>query len=182
MRVIAGRKRGTKLFAPKDDRVRPTADRVKEAVFGALQNTIPGAKVLDLFCGSGALGIEAWSRGADEVILSDKSASSIELAKKNVSAVGNPPEIKIIKKSYAECIKMFKNSREFDIVFIDPPYKAGLYNNILQDIADNDILCNGALIIVESDSPADIENSAFGLWKQKKYGGTIISFLRQPGD
>lgn len=178
MRVITGKKRGAKLYAPKDDTVRPTTDRVKEAVFGTLQNYIPNAKILDLFCGSGSLGIEAWSRGADYVVLADKSASSIELTKKNVAVVGNPPEIEVIKKNYSDCIKLFKNSKEFDIVFLDPPYSAGLYNNVLDEIVDNNILSENALIVTESDGQADFENDKLNLWKQKKYGSTIISFLK----
>lgn len=178
MRIISGKKRGAKLYAPKDDAVRPTTDRVKEAVFGTLQNYLPNSKVLDLFCGSGSLGIEAWSRGADYVVLSDKSASSVELTKKNVAVAGNPPEIKVLKKDYTECIKLFKNTKEFDIVFLDPPYKAGLYNNVLKEIVDNNILCENALIVTESDGRADFKNDKLNLWKQKKYGSTIISFLR----
>ena len=182
MRVISGKRRGTKLYAPKDDLVRPTTDRVKEAIFASLQNIVPGSKVLDLFCGSGALGIEAWSRGAERVVLSDKSVSSINLAKKNLALVGNPPEIKIVKNNYTDCIKRFKNSAEFDIVFLDPPYKAGLYNNILEEIIQNNILAEEAVIIAESDTSADFENDSLYLWKQKKYGSTIVSFFKQVAD
>lgn len=182
MRIIAGKRKGTKLSSPKDDSIRPTTDRIKEAVFNTLQNLIPESKVLDLFCGSGALGIEAWSRGAELVILADKSASSIELAKKNKAIIGNPNEIKIIKKNYVDCIKMFKNSEEFDIVFLDPPYKAGLYENVLDYIIESNILNKDAVIVAETDVNTNIENENLLLWKQKKYGNTVISYYRQIND
>lgn len=179
MRVIAGKKRGTKLIAPKDKLIRPTTDRVKEAVFGTLQSYIKDANVLDLFCGSGALGIEAWSRGAKYIVLADKSLSSLELAKKNAAVVGQPSELCFLKKNYIDCIKMFKNTEEFDIVFIDPPYKCGLYHNAVNEIIKNRILSKDGVIVVESDAQIDFENNMMFLWKQKKYGSTIIYFLKQ---
>jgi len=178
VRVIAGKKRGTRLEAPPDDRIRPTTDRVKEALFGSLQFLIPGAKVLDLFSGSGALGIEAWSRGADEVILADSDAASIAVIRKNYERIGSPGNVKIIKNDYSEVIKQFKNTEKFDIVLIDPPYKSGFYSDVVEKLVQYGLLSGGAVVVMESDGPLEIDADGIEFYKEKKYGATILTYGR----
>ena len=145
MRVITGTARGRKLCEPKDMSVRPTADMVKEAVFSIVQFDVPGRRVLDLFAGTGQLGIEALSRGARECVFVDNAPQSLALVRKNLALCGFSGEVvRADARSYlARCGK-------FDLVFIDPPYHAGLYDDVLDAVFQFDILNDGGIILVES--------------------------------
>lgn len=145
MRVITGTARGRKLCEPKDMSVRPTADMVKEAVFSIVQFDVPGRRVLDLFAGTGQLGIEALSRGARECVFVDNAPQSLALVRKNLALCGFSGEVvRVDARSYlARCGK-------FDLVFIDPPYHAGLYDDVLDAVFQFDILNDGGIILVES--------------------------------
>ncbi len=145
MRVITGTARGRKLCEPKDMSVRPTADMVKEAVFSIVQFDVPGRRVLDLFAGTGQLGIEALSRGARECVFVDNAPQSLALVRKNLALCGFSGEVvRADARSYlARCGK-------FDLVFIDPPYHAGLYDDVLGAVFQFDILNDGGIILVES--------------------------------
>ena len=145
MRVITGTARGRKLCEPKDMSVRPTADMVKEAVFSIVQFDVPGRRVLDLFAGTGQLGIEALSRGARECVFVDNAPQSLALVRKNLALCGFSGEVvRADARSYlARCGKI-------DLVFIDPPYHAGLYDDVLDAVFQFDILNDGGIILVES--------------------------------
>ena len=145
MRVITGTARGRKLCEPKDMSVRPTADMVKEAVFSIVQFDVPGRRVLDLFAGTGQLGIEALSRGARECVFVDNAPQSLALVRKNLALCGFSGEVvRADARSYlARCGK-------FDLVFIDPPYHAGLYDDVLDAVFQFDILNDGGILLVES--------------------------------
>lgn len=178
MRIIAGSKRGLKLFAPMDDAVRPTTDRVKEAMFGSLQFQMVGAVVLDLFTGSGALGLEAVSRGAKNVVFVDSDAQSIALLKRNLEHMGSPENVEIVKNDFTNAIKLFQNSQKFDIVFVDPPYDSEYYGMTAELLHKYRVLAKNAVIIMESDKRLTLDIAGIEVVKEKKYGATFLTYCR----
>lgn len=181
MRVIAGKYRGIRLQSPPDVRVRPTTDRVKETMFGSIQFEVPGAKVLDLFAGSGALGIEAASRGAEQVVLVERDAAAIGVIRSNMARVKDPPELQLVKNDYASAMKLFQNTVKFDIVFIDPPYSSGVYTDVLQKLVTLELLAEDAILVLESDEELEIDANGIELWKRKRMGSTHLLFCRHRG-
>ena len=179
MRVISGSARGLKLVTPEGEKTRPTLDRVKEAVFSMLLPYMNGAKVLDLFAGSGALGIEALSRGADKSFFVENSNEAISCIYANIKAAKF--EISSVVKKI-DAIEFLKNCNEkFDIIFLDPPYAGGLYETVLDLICDNDILTKDGVIVVEQDLGAEkLDNlgKRFEISKEKKYGRVGITVLK----
>ena len=145
MRVITGTARGRKLTEPKDMSVRPTTDMVKEAIFSIVQFDVPGRRVLDLFAGTGQLGIEALSRGARECVFVDNSPASLALVRKNLEIC--KMQAPVIR---SDALAYLSGCGKFDLVFIDPPYHAGLYDKVLENIFGFDILNDGGIILVES--------------------------------
>ncbi len=178
MRVIAGAYRATKLNPPVGESIRPTTDRVKELMFGVIQFEIAGAAVLDLFAGSGALGIEAASRGAADVVMADSSAEAIALIKSNLKRIKEPYGISLQKNDYSAVIKLFKNSRKFDIVFIDPPYSAGVYEDAVRLLAEQKALKDGAVLVLESEGGVTLDIAGVEGWKAKKAGITHLDYYR----
>ncbi len=148
MRIIAGKFKGRTLITMKDRSIRPTTDRVKESIFNLIQGVIEDAKVLDLFAGSGALGIEALSRGAESVTFVDRSNDSIETVNTNLKKVSG--KVNVLRKDYLNAIDYFSARNEkFDIIFLDPPYKQGLDKSALLKIEESGILSNDGIVIVE---------------------------------
>ncbi len=145
MRVITGTARGRKLMEPKDQSVRPTTDMVKEAIFSIIQFDVPGRRVLDLFAGTGQLGIEALSRGARECVFVDNSPASLQLVRKNLELCGM--EGQVIR---SDALAYLQHCGKFDLVFVDPPYYGGLYGDVLHTLFMFDILTDGGIILVES--------------------------------
>ena len=145
MRVITGTARGQKLMEPKDQSVRPTTDMVKEAIFSIVQFDVPGRRVLDLFAGTGQLGIEALSRGARECVFVDNSPASLALVRKNLEIC--KMQAQVVRADAGEYLA---RGGKFDLVFLDPPYHAGLYEDILNKAFMFDILTDGGIILVES--------------------------------
>jgi len=145
MRVITGTARGRKLQEPKDQSVRPTTDMVKEAIFSIVQFDVPGRRVLDLFAGTGQLGIEALSRGARECVFVDNSPASLALVRKNLAICGM--EGTVVR---SDALAFLRHAGKFDLVFVDPPYQAGLYGDVLNALFSFDILNEGGIILVES--------------------------------
>ena len=145
MRVITGSARSRKLYEPKDQSVRPTTDMVKEAIFSILQFDVPGRRVLDLFAGTGQLGIEALSRGARECVFVDNSAASLALVRKNLDICGFQGTV-----VRSDAASFLKRCGKFDLVLMDPPYHAGLYADTLDALFSFDILNEGGIILVES--------------------------------
>ena len=145
MRVITGTARGRKLQEPKDQSVRPTTDMVKEAIFSIVQFDVPGRRVLDLFAGTGQLGIEALSRGASECVFVDNSPASLALVRKNLAICGM--EGTVVR---SDALAFLRRAGKFDLVFVDPPYHAGIYGEVLDTLFSFDILNEGGIILVES--------------------------------
>ena len=172
MRVVAGDARGVKLVTPEGLDVRPTIDRIKEAVFSSLHFELPGKKVLDLFAGSGQLGIEALSRGAASCVFIEKDRTTFECVQKNLAATGLKPKARAAMMDSLDYVKNCKDS--FDIVFLDPPYQEGLYIPAINGLAGH--INPGGKFIVEhlKDEPLpDLEG--FTRKKSKKYGKVIIT-------
>ena len=175
MRIITGEFKGRKLEPPEDYNVRPTTDKVKEAVFDILMNDIYGSICIDLFAGSGSLGLEALSRGAEKCYFCDSDRNSIRLIKRNIAIVGAKDRSVVLTGDYKKCLR--KISDKADIVFIDPPYDSGLYEPSLSQIEILDLLSDDGIIITEHDSRLDMpeEVAGFTRIKEKKYGRTVLS-------
>ena len=172
MRIIAGKYRGKTLAAFKGRDIRPTADRVKESLFNILAPEISGANVLDLFCGSGGVGLEALSRGADYVVFNDMSKDSLAVLRKNCAALRVNP--KIYNLDFRELLSSLDVT--FDIIYIDPPYKSNYGREALEIIARRGLLNTGGVAVFESDRPFE---GATGLirYDERKYGVTYLTFF-----
>lgn len=150
MRIISGTARGTKLYTLEGESTRPTLDRVKEPLFSIIQTNIKDSNVLDLFAGSGALGLEALSRGAKKAVLCDKSYEAINIIKNNVSKTHFEDKVKLLCMDYKKCLASL--SEEFDLIFIDPPYKLDVAIKSVEMILNNNLLAKDGLIIIETDN------------------------------
>ena len=150
MRIISGKARGTKLYTLEGTNTRPTLDRVKESIFNIIQNEIEGATVLDLFAGSGAIGLECLSRGAKKAILCDKSKEAVEIIKRNIEKTHMEECAKIINTDFETCLEKLKNE-QFDIIYIDPPYATDYIFKSLKKIKEIGISKKESLIIIETD-------------------------------
>lgn len=181
MRIITGKAKGIILKAPAGDLTRPTADRVKEAVFSMLQFDIEERSILDLFAGSGQMGLEALSRGAREATFVDKSKDAIKLIRENAEKSKLSDSALIFQADYIEFLQ--KNiGKSYDIIFLDPPYAANMYKPALKKLLDNGYIKPSTFIICESDFNELFENdteleSKFTIKKQSKYSKTVITIL-----
>ncbi len=173
MRVIAGVKRGLKLFDFEGSDIRPTTDRVKENIFNIIAQYVCDADVLDLFCGTGSLGIEAVSRGCANAVFCDSDARSLSLAKKNVCHAGFEAKCVFYQINALEFLK--STNLKFDIVFLDPPYNSGLCESALSLIFEKDILKGNGIAVVERDETDNFSFPEANLIKEKKYGRTYIN-------
>ncbi len=179
MRVIAGSFRGRKLETVDDRTVRPTSDRVKESLFNIISEYIVDSQFLDLFAGSGAIGIEALSRGSANVSFIDSSNDSLKVLKQNLSTLHIEDKIEIYHADYKTAIEKFKlKNIKFNIIFIDPPYSKGMAQDALALIEEAEILSQDGIIAIEHNEKDDMPQSEtkLFLFKQKKYGSTKLSF------
>ena len=174
MRIISGKYRGMVLAEFKGESIRPTADRVKESLFNILYSRIAGARVLDMFCGSGNLGIECISRGAEEVHFNDISRDSLTVLRKNLSRIeGN---FKITNCDFSGCMKA---GDRYDLIFIDPPYASGAGVEALKLVAEGNHLSEDGVAVFERDR--SFEGKIDGLEKvdERKYGKTYLTFFKK---
>lgn len=175
MRIIAGKYKG-KILAEFDGRaVRPTSDRAREALFSSLQFEIEGKTFLDAFCGSGAIGIEALSRGAAEVVFTDSSKQSCELTAKNLRSVR--AEAKPLLCDSAKYLE--RTDKKFDIIFLDPPYKNDLLPECLKTIARRELLRDGGVCVVEAPNAVNQLIDGLFVEKTKKYGAAVFTYFRK---
>ena len=167
MRIIAGRARGRKLLSPATYETRPTLDRVKEAMFSMIQGYIPDATVVDVFAGTGSLGLEAASRGAKECYLFDKSSVTFPILKKNVYNLKFEDFCHPLNIDAYEGLKILaKKGKVFDIIFIDPPYCKEMIPEAIKVIKENNMLDNNGIILTKS----------------RKYGNTTVCFYKIKGE
>lgn len=173
MRVITGTARGTKLISPTGrDVVRPTSSRVKESIFNIIQMEIAGSKVLDLFSGSGQLGIEALSRGAEFCVFLDNNLDNQKIIKENLKKTKLFKQSKVI---YGDALSFLLNCKdEFDFIFLDPPYKSDILEKVLDNISD--IMNENSKIICETDKKYDF-NCKLNVLKDYRYGNTKLTVL-----
>lgn len=176
MRIISGKYKGLRLaeFDGKD--VRPTADRVKESLFNLLYGRVAGASVLDLFCGSGNLGIECLSRGAETVHFNDISSASLEILKKNIARLKNLQQFKITNYDYSVCLS---RADKYDLIFIDPPYRLEIGVDALKLIGAGNILNDGGLVVFERDRSFEGEVEGLRQADERKYGKTYLTFFER---
>ena len=179
MRVISGKARGVSLMTPKGELTRPTADRVKEALFSIIQFDLPGAKVLDLFGGTGQLGIEALSRGAKQAVFVDAREDACRLIKENLKRTKLESDANVIRSDYLQYLNRCRE--KFDIIILDPPYAEVFLENALKVITEIDILQSGGIIIAErplgKDLPLDFEG--YTRSKDYKYGQILLTLYRK---
>lgn len=180
MRIIAGRAKGLALKAPKGYDTRPTSDRVKEAMFSIIQGMETDALVLDLFAGTGALGLEAWSRGAKRVIFVEPNSLARKALWANIEKTGIASQAQISKLDALSFLRKY-DEEPFDLIFMDPPYDNKISTQVLNIIADKKLLSPRGIIIWEKsskDSPLQ-PVSGLKLVKEKQYGDTMLLFLEQ---
>ncbi len=179
MRVITGSAKGIALKTPEGLLTRPTADRVKEALFSAIQFDIPCAHVLDLFGGTGQLGIEALSRGAKSAVFVDHQQNAVQLIQENLKRTHFQQKSKVIRSDYLQYLKQCKE--KFDIIFLDPPYAEIFLENALKCIAEIDILQSGGIIVTERPVGKELalELTGFTRSRDYKYGKTLVTLYRK---
>ncbi len=180
MRIITGKARGLKLVTPKNYLVRPTAARVKEALFNIIQSRIPGSTVLDAFAGTGNLGLEAWSRGAEKVFYFDKSRESLKLVKANVEKARAAEDVTMIHTDAVNGLAMMaQQKRRFDVIFSDPPYDKGLNQKVVEALEKWPVLKEGGLLVLEHslmENPREYVPERLEI-RSEKYGDTKISLI-----
>ena len=179
MRVITGKARGIVLKTPTGMATRPTADRVKEAIFNIIQFDVPTASVLDLFGGTGQLGIEALSRGANRAIFVDEREDACKLIKENLKRTKLETLGRVIRSDYMSYLKSCND--KFDIILLDPPYAEVFLENSLKMITEIDILQSGGIIVAERPLGKELpfEFNGFVRSKDYKYGNTLLTIYRK---
>ena len=180
MRIIGGKYRSRVLAEFAGEDVRPTSDRAKESLFNILSLKMYGARVLDLFCGSGALGIESLSRGAKEVVFNDFAKDSLAIVKKNLAALKiavNGEEAKLSGADYLVCLESVRG--QFDLIFIDPPYRFDYGVKALEKIAQRNLLTENGVAVYERDRAFEGEIEGLEKYDERKYGKTYITFFRR---
>lgn len=177
MRVITGKARGVQLKTPDGMLTRPTADRVKEALFSIINFDIPGAKVLDLFGGTGQLGIEAMSRGAERCVFVDAREDACKLIKENLKRT--KLEGAVVRSDYMNYLNRCKE--QFSIIFLDPPYAEEYLENAIKRIAEIDILQTDGIIVAERPVGKEVTWEIDGYQRSKdyKYGKTLLTIYRK---
>ena len=179
MRVITGKARGVQLKTPEGMKTRPTTDRVKEALFSIINFDIPGAKVLDLFGGTGQLGIEALSRGAKSAVFVDAGEPACRLIRENLKRTKLDQQGRVIRGDYLDFLK--RNREQFDIIFLDPPYAEVFLENALKCITEIDILQSNGIIVTERplDKELPWEYEGYQRSRDYKYGKTLLTVYRK---
>ena len=179
MRVITGKARGVQLKTPEGMLTRPTADKVKEALFSIINFDIPAAKVLDLFAGTGQLGIEALSRGADSAVFVDAREDACKIVRENLRRTKLDAYASVVRSDYLDYLR--RNKNKFDIILLDPPYAEEFLEKALKCITEIDILQSGGIIVTErplgKELPYDFEG--FTRSKDYKYGNTLLTLYRK---
>ena len=184
MRIISGSARGRTLTAPRGRDTRPTQDYVRESLFNIIQRDVPGSTVLDLFAGSGALALEALSRGASRAVLADRSRQATECIRRNAETLGFTEQSEILQCDWRTALaRLARSGACFDLVFLDPPYELALYPEMVESLASRQLLADGALIVIEhrKDIRFDLSPS-FKPRDLRTYGDTGIHlYTYQPG-
>ena len=179
MRVITGSAKGIRLLTPEGMNTRPTSDRVKEGLFSIIQFEVEGRSVLDLFAGTGQLGIEALSRGAQSAVFVDFSQQAVKIVKENICRTRLQDKASVVRSGDESYLGSCR--QKFDIIFLDPPYAEKFLENALKIISEIDILRDGGIIICEKTAEKAFEDAFKGLIRQKeyRYGNTSLVLFRK---
>lgn len=181
MRIISGKARGTKLYTLDGTATRPTLDRVKESLFNIIQNDIEDSTVLDLFSGSGAIGLEFLSRGAKRAVLCDSSKDAIKIIKQNVQKTHFEEKVEVYNMEFTKLVERLQNQK-FDIIYMDPPYATDFIKISLEKIIEYELVNENTKIIVETDDETrilnQIEKMDVEITDKRKYGRATIIFLK----
>ncbi|WP_066873288.1 16S rRNA (guanine(966)-N(2))-methyltransferase RsmD [Clostridium mediterraneense] len=181
MRIISGKARGRKILSPETMETRPTLDRIKEAIFNIIQGYIPDAVAVDVFAGTGSLGLEAASRGAKECYLVDKSPVTFPILKKNIENLQFEDTCTALNMdAYMALKSLAAKGKVFDLIFIDPPYLKNLIPEAMQIVDDKKILHEDGIIVTKIDATEEIFEGTenIELFRTKKYGNTIVNLYR----
>jgi len=181
LRIISGKRRGKKLFAFDGRNIRPTGDRMREAIFNILSSLVIEAVVLDLFAGTGALGLEALSRGAESALFIDNHPDAVLLLKKNIHDCGMARESRVIKWDISQDLNCLKGIQTgFNLVFLDPPYDRSLVKPALEHLHKTNAVQSDAHIVAEHslDELLPLDLDCFRMEDQRKYGKSLVSFFR----
>ncbi len=181
LRIIGGEAKGRKLNILKESSVRPTTDRAKEALFNILREKIIGAEVLDLFAGVGSLGIEALSRGAKRAVFVDKGAACARIIRKNLARLGFYDRAEVYQEEVGLMVRwLAQRGREFDIVFVDPPYRGDLAEETLGNLTESHIVEDKGIVVAEHYRKRIMpgEVGRFKLVRDERYGDTALSFYK----
>ena len=180
MRVISGKYKGKRINGYDIDGTRPTMDRVKESMFGTIQDYIKDSVVLDLFAGSGNLGIEALSNGALKGYFVDNNKKVIDIIKKNIDEIGIKEENYLLHMDYREALHYFSNNNiRFNIIFVDPPYMMKIGQEIIDYVTDNDMLLENGILVVECQEDSFNINNKLKVIKDKKYGDKKVYIFQK---
>jgi len=180
MRIIAGRWKGTRLISPGGMKTRPTTDRVKESVFSILGRSVENARVLDLCAGTGNLGFEALSRGAESAVFVEKSAKALAIIRENSEKL-RAENVRVLRGDAQRFVRNWDGKESFSLIFFDPPYRGGLYRPVLEAIDHSQILCAEGLVVVEHGRDQGLAASyqSLAVIDSRRYGDTQISFLKR---
>ena len=176
LRIISGALKGRKLYSVRDTSIRPTADKLRESIFNILSQRVLDAVVLDLFAGTGALGIEALSRGAESVVFVDNGKGALSVLRRNIDSCTLDQKADIVKWNIRQNLNCIKSKKQnFDLIFLDPPYDKNLIAPTLFNLDKSHSLKNGACIVVEHSlfETIPIDLFAFDLLDQRKYGKAV---------
>ena len=184
MRVVGGRCKGVRLASFRGRSIRPTSDKVREAVFNILANMLDlgsVGKVLDLFAGTGAMGIEALSRGAAGAVFVDSDQRAIGIIRKNLEASGLAASARVLKRDFKSAVGCLSASGEtFGLVFIDPPYDSSLAPVALEGLLDSGVLAHGGLVVVETSRMSPLGTAiGYEVLDERRYGDTLVYLLTQ---
>lgn len=184
MRIIAGSKRRLRLKSPEGNDVRPTSDRIKETLFNILQDEIPGSSFLDLFAGSGQIGLEAASRGAKQVVFVEHARKAADCIRANIALTKSENETLLWQSDVHLAIRSLEGKYQFDLVFMDPPYGQSIEKDVLKLLKKSPVLKKDALIIIETALGTDVsylEAMGYQLVREKKYKTNQHLFIKQGG-
>ena len=180
MRVIAGNAKGHRLKVPKGRALRPTADRVKEALFNILPHDLSGYKVLDLFAGTGSLSVEALSRGAADAVLVETSHGAVKTIRENLEVLGLSHRSRVwVAPVFKSARQLARRGEKFDLIFLDPPYEKDWVGKSLRAIDQEQLLRAGGTLVVEHSIREQVQEQygSLALKDQRKYGTTLLSFF-----
>jgi 16S rRNA (guanine966-N2)-methyltransferase len=185
MRIISGTSKGRKLVTPKNHSLRPTSDRVKESLFNMLRDEIEGKTVLDLFAGTGNLGIEALSRGAKKAIFVERERQALRLIQKNLIQFGLEGRSEILPKDVNRAIGLLKQRGEsFDLILMDPPYEKGLIQETLMKLNFHQIYHGDSILVIEHNRREPLPHllEGWNLIRRRRIGDTVLSLLAHQGE